>query len=206
MSGSEVSGKKVGWLRQWSLCIIMVTIAWLICVARSVPFTGLFQGPVSLVLQSWVAVGLGLAAGLNAWVSYKLFARYSTSQHVIESYSRLDLHGWNPVLIALAAGLGEEILFRGVLQPLAGIGVSSLLFVLAHTRAYRFNTINRRVVLQAIGILAVSLVLGGVAHYAGLLPAIALHAAIDIGGLLTVRHYATCLAQRRPAEPATLHG
>lgn len=34
--------------------------------------------------------------------------------------------------VALLAGLGEELLFRGVLQPLWGIGIASLIFGLAH--------------------------------------------------------------------------
>lgn len=35
-------------------------------------------------------------------------------------------------LVALLAGLGEELLFRGALQPLLGLPVASLLFALAH--------------------------------------------------------------------------
>lgn len=53
---------------------------------------------------------------------------------------------WGIMLVALAAGIGEELLFRGVIQaglekllgPLAGLLLASLLFGLAHamTRAY----------------------------------------------------------------------
>jgi uncharacterized protein len=53
---------------------------------------------------------------------------------------------WGIMLVALAAGIGEELLFRGVVQaglekllgPLAGLLLASLLFGLAHamTRAY----------------------------------------------------------------------
>jgi CAAX protease family protein len=36
------------------------------------------------------------------------------------------------ILLAAATGIGEELLFRGALQPVFGIGVTSLLFATAH--------------------------------------------------------------------------
>jgi hypothetical protein len=39
---------------------------------------------------------------------------------------------WQIVVISIAAGVGEEVLFRGVLQPRLGLVVSSLLFGLLH--------------------------------------------------------------------------
>lgn len=38
------------------------------------------------------------------------------------------------LLLAVAAGIGEEILFRGALQPVLGIWVTSLLFAIVHTQ------------------------------------------------------------------------
>jgi hypothetical protein len=37
--------------------------------------------------------------------------------------------GW---LLALASGIGEEAFFRGALQPVAGLWITSLLFAAAH--------------------------------------------------------------------------
>jgi membrane protease YdiL (CAAX protease family) len=108
----------------------------------------------------------------------------------VESYSRLDLHGWNPLWIALAAGFGEEFLFRGALQPVVGIWFTSILFVLVHTRAYRFNKFSKRVFVQATGIFAVSVVLGFIARYAGLVTAIIVHTAVDVCGLYVIRRVA----------------
>ena len=104
-----------------------------------------------------------------------------------ENYGRLDLGGWNPLWIALAAGFGEELLFRGALQPVAGVWVTSFLFVLAHIRAYRFNELNRRVLVQATGILVVSLALCGIRQYTGLVTVMIIHAAMDIVGLYMIR-------------------
>jgi membrane protease YdiL (CAAX protease family) len=39
---------------------------------------------------------------------------------------------WHIVLISMLAGLGEELLFRGVLQPLIGLPLASLIFGAVH--------------------------------------------------------------------------
>ena len=41
---------------------------------------------------------------------------------------------WEWFLLAMAAGVGEEILFRGALQPVFGLWATSLLFALAHVQ------------------------------------------------------------------------
>lgn len=175
--------------RQWLMCLAMVALAWLLCRATATSFTGLFAAPMSVAMQAAVAAGLTLVVCANAWFSYRFAARRPSSQHLIDSYGRLDLRGWNPVWFSLAAGIGEEILFRGALQSVAGIGAASALFVLAHARAYRFNTIDRRVLVQVLGLFGASFVLAAVAHYAGLLVAIVFHIVVDIAGLLAVRQF-----------------
>lgn len=207
MSASEISEKKIGLRRQWSLCALMVFAALLICAINRTSFSSLFTSRLSFSQQAIVALGLSAAACLNAWVGYKLASKRPVAQHTIESYSRLDLRGWNPILLAPAAGIGEEILFRGALQTLLGVWLSSGLFVLAHTRAYRFNGLNRRVLLQAAGLFAVSLVLAAIAHFAGLVPAIVVHTVVDITGLYTVRHVtAHGLMPNNSSGPTPLRG
>ncbi|NQD38586.1 CPBP family intramembrane metalloprotease [Permianibacter sp. IMCC34836] len=187
MSTVELSKTPIGLGRQWTLCSIMVLAAFLICFATGKPFPSLFLSRLTVIQQVLVALGLGAAACLNAWVAYKLAAGRPTAQHTVESYSRLDLRGWNPILLASAAGIGEEILFRGALQSWLGVWISLLLFVLAHAKAYRFNTLNKRVLVQAAGLIVVGLALSAIAHFAGLIPAIIEHIVIDIAGLYTVR-------------------
>lgn len=41
---------------------------------------------------------------------------------------------WDWFVVALAAGMGEEILFRGALQPVFGLWATSLLFAIAHVQ------------------------------------------------------------------------
>lgn len=146
---------------------------------------------MALSNQIFLGVVIGALYWAAAAIGYKYTAKNQATQSVVESYGRLDLRGWNPLWIALAAGFGEELLFRGALQPLLGVWATSVLFVLAHTRAYRFNQFNRRVLVQALGIFGVSVVLSFVAIYAGLLTAMIVHASIDVAGLYTIRRVTT---------------
>lgn len=68
-----------------------------------------------------------------------------------------------------------------------GIWLSSALFVALHLRAYKFR-LTRTSAIQAIGIFAVSLALGAIYHWLGLIAAILLHTMIDVIGLYAVRH------------------
>ena len=174
--------------RQLVICAIFCALAAIVILLfqRKPTVSTLFQG---LPLLDQFAVGV--AAGALYWLATALGPRFASrgkaSQHMAESFSGLDLRGWNPLWIAIAAGVGEELLFRGALQPLLGIWIASILFVLAHMRSYRFDALNKRVLLQSISLFAVSIALGYIAIHAGLLTAMIIHAAIDIVGLFAVR-------------------
>lgn len=90
--------------------------------------------------------------------------------------------GWREVvLISMAAGIGEELLFRGVLQPLLGIVPASLLFGLAHFGGAA--TIGFAVWAAAVGgFLGWLASLGG-----GLLAPIVAHAGYDALALAYIR-------------------
>ncbi|MBK6325420.1 MAG: CPBP family intramembrane metalloprotease [Chloroflexi bacterium] len=50
-----------------------------------------------------------------------------------ELLGNIDTFGeW--LLLAMATGLGEELLFRGALQPVFGLGFTALLFAFAHVQ------------------------------------------------------------------------
>lgn len=72
-------------------------------------------------------------------------------------------------LIGIGAGLGEETLFRGALQPRFGIGLTSVLFALLHAPQYGAN-------FAIIGLLLVSIVLGFERKYVNTTAAVITHA------------------------------
>ena len=71
-----------------------------------------------------------------------------------------------------------------------GIWLTSVLFVLAHIRAYRFKTLDKRVLLQSFSIFSISLFFGVVAIYAGLITAMMVHAGMDVVSLYFLRRMA----------------
>ena len=56
---------------------------------------------------------------------------------LVESISQTlyqDFGFWHWLALAVGAGVGEEILFRGALQPVLGIGFTSILFAIVHVQ------------------------------------------------------------------------
>lgn len=86
-------------------------------------------------LRDWLA---GLVLGML------IFGGMSLAASVLPSTAAADQSGAHPLfnivknslpaalLVAILAGTGEEIFFRGALQPVFGLYVSSLLFALVH--------------------------------------------------------------------------
>lgn len=83
------------------------------------------------------------------------------------------------VALGLSAGIGEEAIVRGALQPRLGIGLTSLAFALLHGGQYGLN-------LSIVGLLLVSIVLGLVRKHVNTTAAIITHAlfnAIQVAAL-----------------------
>ncbi len=69
--------------------------------------------------------------------------------------------------LALSAGIGEEVLFRGALQPIFGIVFTSILFAIAHTQ-YGFT-------LATLLVFILSIALGYIRHRSNTTVAILVH-------------------------------
>lgn len=134
-----------------------------------------------------LGAALGLAVGVVSAATTLRRPSAEAVRRTSDSYARLDLSGWNPVWISLGAGISEELLFRAALQPLLGIWGASLLFLLAHARAYDFRRIDRAALLQAGGVFGMGLMFGLAFEHIGLLAVMVAHSVIDIVGLYLVR-------------------
>ena len=195
----KIEGAKVSLRHQLIICAVFCALAVVIILLfHEKPYSSVFLVGFPLQYQLLIGAAFGAVYWIAARLGSRRIARQKATQHIAESYSRLDLTGWNPLWIAVAAGVGEELFFRGALQPIVGIWVASVLFVLVHIRAYRWNQLNKRVLLQSISILAVGLALGLVAMYVGLLAAMIVHTAMDVVGLYAIR--------RMTSAPATVAG
>ena len=174
--------------KQLITCAVLCAVAVVVIVSfHRKPYGPALLSGLPLLYQMLLGLALGAIYWVVAGLGQRLITSRTGAQSIAESYRRLDLSGLNPVWIALAAGFGEELLFRGALQPLLGIWITSVLFVLVHIRAYRLNKLDKRVFIQSVSIFGISLVFGSLAIYSGLITAMMVHASMDVVGLYAVR-------------------
>jgi membrane protease YdiL (CAAX protease family) len=131
---------------------------------------------------------IGLAVAVPAWMlveNVRPFTPFRRQMH--EFAGRLDLQGLNPLWMGLCAGIGEEMLFRGALQPLVGLWATSLVFTLLHYQTGGFRTMNRMKWVYAALVLLASLLLGYIFDALGLIAAAFTHSTIDVVGLVALR-------------------
>jgi hypothetical protein len=130
-----------------------------------------------------VGIGFGLGAA-TLFLKASVFASgRAKAREVLQTapLSRGDL-----VVMAMAAGVGEELLFRAALQPLVGLWFSSLLFTAVHYWVPLKGT--ARVVYGGF-VFAVGIALGLLLEFAGLIAAMTAHAAVDLIILFAAHHH-----------------
>jgi membrane protease YdiL (CAAX protease family) len=130
--------------------LILVLLSELVLAALAIGFGWLLDvPPLAQMSWSWPAVGQGALASLPMIVALVLMKRWPIGPlrfllELVETHLLPHLRQCSLVdlmLISLSAGLGEELLFRGVLQTAvarwtgsvaAGIGLASLAFGAVH--------------------------------------------------------------------------
>ena len=155
--------------------------------------------PLNVVAGPWlhdVAIGAGAAAAL-AIVNHGLLCR-APAVRPVRAIRRVYRDLLRPafagigvrevVVISLAAGIGEELLFRGVLQPEIGLIPASLIFGALHTGGRGTLAFGCWVALMgaALGWLA--------AATGGLVAPIVAHALYDAAALVYIRRGRDCAA------------
>lgn len=78
------------------------------------------------------AMMLGIAS-VGSWASERWTAWAFLKRWMIQIYPLLaQIRSTQIILLSVVAGFGEEVLFRGVIQPFVGIWLASLLFASIH--------------------------------------------------------------------------
>ncbi len=141
------------------------------------PVAGVLGGVAAAVALGGVNLALLRAQG-NRWPGDAL--RHVSRVIVRPLFEHVSV--WHIVVISALAGMGEELLFRGVLQPLIGLPAASLIFGAVHVGGRGF--IGYGVWAACIGAL-----LGGLlVTTGGLLAPIVAHAVYDALALAYVRY------------------
>lgn len=110
-----------------------------------------------------LAVGLLTAAGtvLSGIVAYRALP---VVREISEELAPVLLQGSTVgglISVSVLSGVGEELLFRGALQPLVGVVISSLLFGLLHIGP------DRRYLLWTVWAVAVGFLFAGLYEWTG---------------------------------------
>lgn len=129
----------------------------------------------------WKQIAFGVFAGIIIAVLAQLLILSPLLRNVNAQYAnllgRFKLSTSEIILVSLCAGVGEEILFRGALQPIFGILITSIIFVAIH--GY-LNPKEWRISIYGLFMTVAIYGIGVMSDYLGLLSAIIAHTIIDI--------------------------
>lgn len=163
-----------------------------------VDLRAMIVGQVPITQQLLVGVGVGLAAAFAARFMVSLPMMQKVKTGYVQILGNFNLNWSEIVFISLCAGVGEEFLFRGALQPFMGVYITSFLFVFIH--GY-LNPRDWRLSIYGLFMTLVIVVLGTLAERQGLLVAIIAHTIIDI----VLLHQLQQAAADEPTEPNLDH-
>jgi uncharacterized protein len=145
------------------------------------------DGPISTLFAHGYGTGTQLAAGVlfgvlaAAGVSYVIWrtpiSGILKDYAIVEMVMQMRFTRFDRIQISLFAGVGEELLFRGAMQPVLGIWLTSLLFVGMHGY-FKFRSPKH--VLFGAMMFALSVGLGLLYERAGLIAAMTAHAVYDL--------------------------
>jgi membrane protease YdiL (CAAX protease family) len=179
----------IGVRRVLVTCSIAIALAALINAAfgaKALLTVALDGQPIAAQI-GW-GITFGLAISITSSVIVLFFPPFSSlRRQMLELLNRLDLSGLNPLWFGLGAGIGEELLFRGALQPIVGVWWASLIFTLAHFRTGQFHLMNWQKLLYAIFVFIAGLFLGYVFSEIGLIAAMVTHATVDVVWFFSVQ-------------------
>lgn len=123
----------------------------------------------------------GFTYGLfSGYAAVKLIKRPSmgpTLKRYLKAFPLESLKKRDVVAIGLAAGVGEELLFRSTIQPHLGIWITAIVFVAVH--GY-LNPKNRPLMVYGLVMTIMVAGLGWLAQYVGIYASIIAHAVIDM--------------------------
>jgi CAAX protease family protein len=139
------------------------------------------------------AVAAGAILGLTA-----IAGRYAPMRDLEREFARLlgRLVFGEVCLLAIASGLGEEILFRGALQPIVGYVPASLLFGCVHTGP------DRKFFAWTVFALVVGFGFGAIAMWReSLLAVVTAHALVNGVSLFRLSRSPAPAAPEDPSDP-----
>lgn len=166
----------------------MLVAAFLILFFSGKPLFSWYVNHYPLVFQALIG---GVAAIPLAFIFIFIGLRIRFFSDVRDIFEKLfksaRLNTFDIAVTSVMAGVFEEILFRGVLQPFLGLWLTSFIFILLH--GY-FNPKSLNMTVTGILAFGLSCVIGVFFERFGIISAISLHTVYDFLALyIMMRHF-----------------
>lgn len=172
-----IKKKTIMWLALGTLFVFGGIGAALIPYLRDVGIAVFIIGIEPIWLQVIAGILFGILSAKAGWQLIELPIMTKTKLFFTSLFKPLKLTNGQIVFISICAGIGEELLFRGAIQPLLGIWITSIFFVLIH--GY-LNPFNLPLTYYGIFMVLVIGVMGLMTEHLGILTAMIAHTLIDI--------------------------
>ena len=140
-------------------------------------FWDIFISKQGILKELIIGMCLGILSGLFAWRIIKLKILQPVREKYQNVIGSLRMNIGTIVMVSICAGVGEEILFRGILQSYFGIWVTALGFVAIH--GY-LNPFDWRISIYGAYMTAAIIAIGYLNQLYGLTSAMLAHTIIDI--------------------------
>ncbi len=170
--------KKIILLLAFSTLVGFSLLGWYIMdQLLSIDLINALRGTLDPLWQALVGITYGSIAALIGWRIVQIPLLETTNSFFTNLIGPIRLTTPEVVLISFCAGTGEEIFFRGAIQPWLGIWITSVLFVALH--GY-LSPWNRPLLVYGLYMVLIILGIGYMAETLGLIAAISAHTAVDI--------------------------
>ena len=146
-------------------------------LAREAEVLEFLSGSEKIWVQILIGLVIGFVTAKAGWQITNLPMMDKNLKFFANMVMPMKLTDTQIVFISICAGVGEELLFRGAIQPFLGIWLTSILFVLIH--GY-LNPFNLSLTYYGIYMVLVIGVLGLMTEYVGIITAMITHTIIDI--------------------------
>ena len=140
-------------------------------------FWDIFISKQGILKELIIGMCLGILSGLFAWRIIKLKILQPVREKYQNVIGSLRMNIGTIVIVSICAGVGEEILFRGILQSYFGIWVTAVGFVAIH--GY-LNPFDWRISIYGAYMTAAIIAIGYLNQLYGLTSAMIAHTIIDI--------------------------
>ncbi|MAO66513.1 MAG: hypothetical protein CL666_16095 [Balneola sp.] len=146
----------------------------------------LFNSSFSVWMQLGIGVGVGIVLAVVVYVviTYTPVSDILSDFSVFNALSEAEFSVLDNGQLSFFAGAGEELLFRGAIQPLLGNTVTSIIFISIHGY-FKFRSPAH--IFFGVMMFVLSFTLGVLFEEVGLICAMAAHAIYDLIMLIAIQ-------------------